>query len=147
MLRRQFKLKILLKVPATDLILKVTILFYSCPQCGILSCGCLEMKKENLRFYDLKIPLFQACPDQKLSLSRSETVQIRVVHCIISYHRHSNINDNYKVDWSLIRNYFLVASPVLQIVYNLTFIGFVSHSSKDKKQKINIYNLYELNIK
>ena len=25
--------------------------------------------------------LFQACPDQKLSLSRSETVQIRVVHC------------------------------------------------------------------
>ena len=25
--------------------------------------------------------LFQACPDQKLSLSRSDTVQIRVVHC------------------------------------------------------------------
>ena len=27
------------------------------------------------------MPLFQACPDQKLSLSRSETVQIRAVHC------------------------------------------------------------------
>ena len=27
------------------------------------------------------MPLIQACPDQKLSLSRSETVQIRVVHC------------------------------------------------------------------
>ena len=41
----------------------------------------LKKKRENLHFQDLRIPLFQACPDQKLSLSRSETVQIRVVHC------------------------------------------------------------------
>ena len=27
------------------------------------------------------MPLFQACPDQKLSLSRSELVLIRVAHC------------------------------------------------------------------
>ena len=50
-------------------------------QCGILSCACLELKNKKFCFQDLKMPLFQACPEQKLSLSRSETVQIRVVHC------------------------------------------------------------------
>ena len=32
------------------------------------------------------MPLFQACPDQKLILSRSKTVQIRVLHCTPARH-------------------------------------------------------------
>ena len=59
----------------------VTPLMFSFPQCGILSCGCFELKNQNLHYQDLKMPLFQACPDQKLRQSRSETFQIRVVHC------------------------------------------------------------------
>ena len=41
--------------------------------------------------------LFQACPDQKLSLSRSETVQIRVVHCN-SFETNCVFPQQYKVD-------------------------------------------------
>ena len=43
------------------------------------------------------MPLFQACPDQKLNLSRSETVQIRVVHCTIYF---DDINTFFHVDLS-----------------------------------------------
>ena len=70
-----------LEIPATDIILNITTLFSSFSQCRILSCGFLELKRKKLRFKDIKLPLFQACPDQKLSLSRSEAVQFWVIHC------------------------------------------------------------------
>ena len=57
-------------------------MFYPFPQWWIISCGCLELKKKK-GFYDPIMPLFQACPDLKLSLSRSETVKIRVIHCTV----------------------------------------------------------------
>ena len=39
---------------------------------------------------DLKIPLFQAYPNQKLNPSRSETVQIRVIHGASALDHHSS---------------------------------------------------------
>ena len=57
--------------------------FLSFSQCSIITCGCLQLKKKITCV--LKCCCFLACPTQKLSLSRSETVQIKEVYCICSY--------------------------------------------------------------